>query len=79
MPDVLLLQPTSEAGGIPQGSPPHQAGEDRAQPREGGTRRDGGTETPSESDAGGRPQTAERVQADEGRGQDVRHEGGRAS
>jgi hypothetical protein len=60
----------NEAGGIPQGSPPHQAGEDRGTVREGGTRRDGGTEPPAE-EAGSHEETARRVQADEGRGQEV--------
>ncbi len=65
--ELLLV---AEAGGIPQGSPPHQAGEDRATPREPGGRRDGGVEAPAE-DAASHGETSRRVQADEGRGQEV--------
>jgi hypothetical protein len=65
----------AEAGGIPQGSPPHQAGEDRGTAREGGTRRDGGIEAPSPEEADSHDETARRVQAGEGRGQEVRQPG----
>jgi len=60
----------AEAGGVPQGSPPHQAGEDRGAPRPGETRRDGGTDAAPE-DAESHEDAARRVQADEGRGQEV--------
>jgi hypothetical protein len=62
--------PTDEAGGVPQGSPPHQAGEDRATPREGHTRRDGGDDTAPE-EGGSHDEVARRVQGGEGRGQEV--------
>lgn len=62
--ELLLV---AEAGGIPQGSPPHQAGEDRATAREPGGRRDGGAEAPAQDEE-------ERVQAEEGRGQEVHKE-----
>jgi hypothetical protein len=61
----------AEAGGVPQGSPPHQAGEDRGTPREGASRRDGGVEAPPPEEADTREEAERRVQAGEGRGQDV--------
>jgi hypothetical protein len=64
------MQVVDEAGGIPQSSPPHQAGEDRGTVLERGTRSDGGTEPPAE-DAGSHDEAARRVQADEGRGQET--------
>jgi hypothetical protein len=60
----------AEAGGPPQGSPPHQAGEDRATPREGATRRDGGLE-PAPEQAGGHGGSERRDETGEGRGQEV--------
>jgi hypothetical protein len=68
--EVSELLLVAEAGGVPQGSPPHQAGEDRATAREPGGRRDGGVEPPAE-EADSHADTARRVQADEGRGQEV--------
>ena len=68
--EVSELLLVAEAGGIPQGSPPHQAGEDRATSREPGGRRDGGAEPPAE-EADSHADAARRVQADEGRGQEV--------
>jgi hypothetical protein len=68
------LQLVAEAGGIPQGSPPHQAGEDRGKPREGAARRDGGVEAPPPEETESPDETARRVQAGEGRGQDVNEE-----
>lgn len=68
--DLHVPAPVAEAGGIPQGSPPRQAGEDRGTPREGAERRDGGL-SPSPEEQAAREQTEERVQADEGRGADV--------
>lgn len=65
--DVSELDLVAEAGGIPQESPPHQAGEDRGRPREEGGRRDGGVQRPEEN--GSREEAARRVQSDEGRGQ----------
>ena len=68
--DVSVLDPVAEAGGVPQGSPPRRAGEDRGTAREGGQRRDGGV-SPSQEDEAAREHTERQVQADEGRGQDV--------
>ena len=66
--EVSELLLVAGAGGVPQGSPPHQAGEDRGTPREPGGRRDGGAERPAE-EADSHEETARRVQADEGRGE----------
>jgi hypothetical protein len=68
--EVAEMLVVAEAGGVPQGSPPHQAGEDRGTARPGETRRDGGAEAPAE-DAASREDADRRVQADEGRGQEV--------
>lgn len=69
--DLSELDLVAEAGGMPQGSPPRQAGEDRGAPRRGDSpRRDGGI-SPSQEDRAAREHLEERVQADEGRGQDV--------
>jgi hypothetical protein len=68
------LAPVAESFGIPQGSPPHQAGEDRGRPREGAHRRDGGVEAPPPEEAESPGETARRVQTGEGRGQDVNEE-----
>jgi hypothetical protein len=59
--DVATM--VAEAGGVPEGSPPRQAGEDRGRPRQDGVRRDGGA-VPSQEEEAAREQT-ERVQVDE--------------
>lgn len=76
MTPIAAFIPTlvAEAGGVPQGSPPHQAGEDRGTPREGATRRDGGPDAEPPEEADTHEETARRVQAGEGRGQDVNEE-----
>jgi hypothetical protein len=67
-----------EAGDVPEGSPPRQAGEDRGTPRPGSTRRDGGQEAAPEH-AGGPGSTERRDETGEGRGAAVREQGAEPS